>query len=60
MSKNQVVQEVSLMDQNQHDRLSGLLADFERDHGPIDPQMMEKVRREWYAPGKKTSTHRIT
>lgn len=30
----------------QHDRLSGLLADLERD-GPVDPQVMEEVRREW-------------
>ena len=60
MSKNPVVQEVGRMDRDQHDRLSNLLADFEREHGPIDPQVMEEVRQEWHVPKKKTAACRVT
>jgi len=49
MSEDPVVQEVRRMDRNQDDRLSGLLADFVQEHGPIDPQVMEEVRQEWLA-----------
>ena len=59
MSEDPIVQD-RRMDRDQHDRLSNLLADFEREHGPIDPQVMEEVRQEWHAPEKKTSIHRIT
>jgi Arc/MetJ family transcription regulator len=36
--------------QLQHDRLAGLLAEFERDKGPIEKQAMEEVRRAWPSP----------
>ncbi|HSS51279.1 MAG TPA: hypothetical protein VLX28_20240 [Thermoanaerobaculia bacterium] len=49
----------ALSHQLQHDRLSGLLADLVREHGPIDPQILEEVRQEWQAPEKKTATRRI-
>ena len=49
MSEELVGQEVRRMVRDQHDRLSGLLADFVQKHGPIDPQVMEEVRQEWLA-----------
>jgi hypothetical protein len=49
---------LALSHQLQHDRLSGLLAEFVQEHGPIDPQTMEEVRQEWLEPEKKT-TRRI-
>ena len=33
--------------QLQHDRLAGLLGELEREKGPIDPRVMEEVRRAW-------------
>jgi hypothetical protein len=42
------------MDRGRHDRLSGLLADLEREHGPIDPDVMEEVRREWLATEQRS------
>lgn len=58
MNEEPVVQEVGPMDRDQHDRLSGLLADLVQEHGPIDPEAMEEVRQEWLAPEKK-ATRRI-
>jgi len=68
MSEDPVVQEVRRMDRDQHDRLSGLLADFVQEHGPIDPKAMEEVRREWLAaeqrrpsaPGVTASADEVT
>lgn len=40
----------ALRHQLQHDRLAGLLAEFEEEHGPIDPRVMEQVREEWPEP----------
>jgi hypothetical protein len=37
----------ALRNQLQHDRIAGLLADLERDKGPIDSQVMAEVRAEW-------------
>ncbi len=34
----------------QHDRLANFLAALEREHGPIDPHILDEVRREWPAP----------
>ena len=31
----------------QHDRLRALLAEMEAERGPIPPEVMEEVRREW-------------
>jgi Arc/MetJ family transcription regulator len=44
--------------QLQHDRLAGLLAELEQEKGPIEPQVMEEVRREWPAPGEKPGKRR--
>jgi Arc/MetJ family transcription regulator len=37
----------ALRSQLQHDRVAGLLAELEQEHGPIDPAVMQEVRREW-------------
>ena len=39
----------ALRHQLQHDRLTGLLAELEREKGPIEPEVMEEVRRAWRA-----------
>jgi len=49
---------LALSHQLQHDRVSGLLEELEREHGPIDPQVMEEVRQEWQTPAKKTAARR--
>jgi Arc/MetJ family transcription regulator len=48
----------ALRHQLQHDRLAGLLAELERETGPIDPEVMEEVRRAWPAPGEKPAKRR--
>ncbi len=48
----------ALRHQLQRDRLAGLLADLEQEHGPIEPQVMEEVRRAWPAPVEKAATRR--
>jgi hypothetical protein len=48
----------ALRNQLQHDRLAGLLAALELEHGPIDPQVMEEVRGAWPAPGERPSRRR--
>lgn len=56
MRKDPAIQEVTRpMDRDQHDRLTGLLAEFVQEHRPIDPQMMEAVRQEWLGPKKKNA-----
>jgi hypothetical protein len=42
----------ALRKQLQHDRIAGLLADVEREQGPIDPRVMAEVRDEWPGPGE--------
>lgn len=44
----------------QHDRLAGLLAELEQEAGPIEPGVMEEVRRAWPAPEEKASKRRST
>jgi hypothetical protein len=48
----------ALRHQLQRDRLAGLLAELELEHGPIDPQVMEEVRQAWPAPGEKAARRR--
>jgi Arc/MetJ family transcription regulator len=48
----------ALRHQLQHDRLTGLLAELEEEKGPIEPGVMEEVRRAWPAPGEKASKRR--
>jgi len=42
----------ALRKQLQHDRIAGLLAEVEREQGPIDPRVMAEVRDEWPSPGR--------
>ncbi|HXO29137.1 MAG TPA: hypothetical protein VOA80_17440 [Thermoanaerobaculia bacterium] len=42
----------ALRNQLQHDRIAGLLAEVEREQGPIDPRVMSEVRDEWPDPGR--------
>ncbi len=42
----------ALRHQLQRDRLVGLLDELEQDAGPIEPRVMEEVRRSWPAPAK--------
>ena len=44
--------------QLQHDRLAGLLADLERDHGPIGHEVMEEVRQAWPEPRERAARRR--
>jgi Arc/MetJ family transcription regulator len=39
----------------QHDRLSDLLAELEAEEGPIEPEVMEEVRRAWRVSEEKAS-----
>ncbi|HYL05319.1 MAG TPA: hypothetical protein VE075_04730 [Thermoanaerobaculia bacterium] len=48
----------ALRNQLQHDRVAGLLAELEREKGPIDPRVMAEVRAEWPAPGKQATRRR--
>ena len=48
----------ALRHQLQHDRLAALLAEYEREDGPIDPRIMAEVRQEWPAPGEKSTKRR--
>lgn len=36
----------------QHDRLVELLGEMDRSEGPVDPAVLEEVRRAWPAPGR--------
>ncbi len=40
----------ALRHQLQRDRLTGLLEELKEEAGPIEPQVMEEVRRLWPAP----------
>jgi hypothetical protein len=40
----------ALRHQLQRDRVLGLLDDLEKEAGPIDPKIMEEVRRAWPDP----------
>jgi hypothetical protein len=40
--------------QLQHDRLACLLAELEQERGPIEPGVMEEVRRAWPAATVRT------
>lgn len=44
--------------QLQHDRLAGFLADLEREHGPIELEVMEEVREVWPASGERAASRR--
>lgn len=35
--------------QSQRDRVAALLAELDSEHGPVDPQVAEEVRRAWPA-----------
>ena len=48
----------ALWRQLQQDRIAGLLEELEKEHGPIDSQIMDEVRRAWPAPGEETTQRR--
>lgn len=48
----------ALGQQLQHDRLAGLLAELEEEHGPIEPTVLKEVLEEWPAPGEKPRLRR--
>ncbi|HXO19552.1 MAG TPA: hypothetical protein VOA87_06460 [Thermoanaerobaculia bacterium] len=48
----------ALSHQLQRDRLAGLLAELEEEHGPISPRTIEEVRRAWPAPAEKAAKRR--
>jgi Arc/MetJ family transcription regulator len=48
----------ALRHQLQHDRIARLLAEIEQEVGPIDPKVMEEVRRAWPGPGEKPAGRR--
>lgn len=48
----------ALRNQLQHDRLVNLLAEFDQESGPIEPQVMEEVRQAWPGPGEQTIKRR--
>jgi Arc/MetJ family transcription regulator len=48
----------ALRQQLQHDRLAGLLAELEEKHGPIDPRVLEEVRKEWPTPQERVAKRR--
>jgi Arc/MetJ family transcription regulator len=48
----------ALRHQLQHDRLAGLLVELEQERGPIEPLVIEEVRRAWPVSGEKSAKRR--
>lgn len=48
----------ALRHQLQQDRVALFLAELDEEQGPVDPQVMEEVRRAWPAPGESSSKRR--
>ena len=48
----------ALRQQLRRDRVLRLLADLEREHGPIDPKTLAEVRKEWTASGRRGGQRR--
>jgi hypothetical protein len=48
----------ALRHQLQHDRLVGLLAELDREHGPVAPEVLEEVRGEWPADEERAFRRR--
>jgi hypothetical protein len=48
----------ALRQQLQRDRVLRLLADLEREHGPIGPKTLAEVRKEWSASGRRGGQRR--
>ena len=48
----------ALRQQLQRDRVLRLLAELEREHGPIDPKTLAEVRKEWTASGRRGGRRR--
>jgi Arc/MetJ family transcription regulator len=45
----------ALRSQLQHDRVAGLLTELEREHGQVEPRILEEVRQAWPGPGDRAS-----
>ena len=48
----------ALSHQLQRDRVEALLAELDSEYGPVDPRVVEEVRREWPAPAEATEKRR--
>ena len=48
----------ALRNQLQHDRIVGLLAELELEHGPIEETVIAEVRAAWPDPGRRDSRRR--
>lgn len=48
----------ALRQQLQRDRLARLLAELEREHGPIDASTLAEVRKAWPESGRRASRRR--
>jgi Arc/MetJ family transcription regulator len=48
----------ALRNQLQHDRIAGLLTELEQEYGPIEPQVLEEVRKAWPGPGESVNKRR--
>ncbi len=48
----------ALSHQLQRDRVAALLAELDSEFGPIDPKVMEEVRRAWPAPAEPIEKRR--
>jgi Arc/MetJ family transcription regulator len=48
----------ALRRQLQHDRIAELLADMERESGPVPDELMEEARQLWRGPGTRKRSRR--
>jgi hypothetical protein len=48
----------ALSHQLQRDRVAALLADLDSEFGPVDPRVVEEVRRAWPAPAETIKQRR--
>ena len=48
----------ALRQQLQRDRIAGLLAELEREHGSVDAATLEEVRKSWPANGRRAGRRR--
>jgi hypothetical protein len=48
----------ALSHQLQRDRIAALLADLDSEFGPVDPRVVEEVRRAWPAPAEAIKKRR--
>ncbi len=49
----------ALSHQLQRDRVTALLAELDSEFGPVDPKVVDEVRRAWPAPAESIEKRRI-